>query len=76
MMNKAGLEWFGPPERNTLRPLCVVLLKTEELELSPACVRVCSPERLWCTASASLLYLKGGVYMAAGTPTGGPSDVV
>ena len=22
----AGLEWFGPPERNTLRPLCVVLL--------------------------------------------------
>ena len=19
------LEWFGPPERNTLRPLCVVL---------------------------------------------------
>ena len=29
-MNTAGLEWFGPPERNTLRPLCVVLLKTEE----------------------------------------------
>ena len=25
-MNTAGLEWFGPPERNTLRPLCVVLL--------------------------------------------------
>ena len=24
-MNTAGLEWFGPPERNTLRPLCVVL---------------------------------------------------
>ena len=30
-MNTAGLEWFGPPERNTLRPLCAVLLKTEEL---------------------------------------------
>ena len=28
-MNTAGLEWFGPPERNTLRPLCAVLLKTE-----------------------------------------------
>ena len=25
-MNTAGLEWFGPPERNTLRSLCVVLL--------------------------------------------------
>ena len=23
--NTAGLEWFGPPERNTLHPLCVVL---------------------------------------------------
>ena len=22
------LEWFGPPERNTLRPLCVVLLES------------------------------------------------
>ena len=25
-MNTTGLEWFGPPERNTLRPLCAVLL--------------------------------------------------
>ena len=25
-MNTAGLEWFGLPEHNTLRPLCVVLL--------------------------------------------------
>ena len=25
MMNTSGLEWFGPPERNTLRPLCDVL---------------------------------------------------
>ena len=31
---------------------------------------------LSCTASASLLYLKGGAYMAAGSPTGGPNDVV
>ena len=30
-MNTAGLEWFGPPERNTLRPLCAVLLESEEL---------------------------------------------
>ena len=75
-MNTKGLEWFGPPERNTLRSLCVVLLKTEVLELSPACVCVCSLESLWCTVSASPLYLKGGAYMAAGSPTGGPNDVV
>ena len=31
-MNTAGLEWFGPPERNTLRPLCVVLLVLSEIE--------------------------------------------
>ena len=43
-MDTAGLEWFGPPERNTLRPLCVVLPKTKELELSPACVCACSQE--------------------------------
>ena len=31
---------------------------------------------LLCTASASLLYLKGGAYMAVGTPTGGPNNAV
>ena len=31
-MNIAGLEWFGPPERNTLRPLCVVCLCSQEVE--------------------------------------------
>ena len=31
-MNTAGLELFGPPERNTLRPLCVVLLAPQEVE--------------------------------------------
>ena len=47
-MNTAGLEWFGPPERNTLHPLCVVLSclerVCESLVLSPACVCVCSRE--------------------------------
>ena len=46
-MNTAGLEWFGPPERNTLRPLCCIALPREslrELVLSPACVCVCSRE--------------------------------
>ena len=31
-MNTASLERFGPPERNTLRPLCVVLLVLSEVE--------------------------------------------
>ena len=31
-MNTEGLELFGPPERNTLRPLCVVLLAPQEVE--------------------------------------------
>ena len=30
-MNIKDLEWFGPPERNTLRPLCVVLLESGKL---------------------------------------------
>ena len=40
-MNAAGLEWFGPPERNTLRPLCIVLpvspLSRESLEKPGVC---------------------------------------
>ena len=30
--NTRILEWFGPPEHNTLRPLCVVLLVLSEVE--------------------------------------------
>ena len=72
-MNTAGLEWFGLPECNTLRPLCVVLPSLES-ESSRELVSVWS--ELSSTASASLLYLKGGAYMAVGSPTGGPNDVV
>ena len=71
-MNTAGLEWFGPPERNTLRPLCVVLPSLERELRELESIR----RELSCTASASLLYLKGGAYMAVGSPTGGPDDVV
>ena len=35
-----------------------------------------SRESLVCAASASLLYVKGGAYMAVESPTGGPNDVV
>ena len=62
-----GLEWFGPPERNTLRPLCVVLLVLRELE---------SVSSFSVLASASLLYLKGGAYMTIESPTGGPNNAV
>ena len=38
-VNTKDLEWFGPPERNTLRPLCVVLPSLEkEREFARACV--------------------------------------
>ena len=85
-MNTEGLEWFGLPERNTLRPLCVVLLVLSEVEngivRSESEFVLCLPpsrlafESLECAASASLLYLKGGTYMAVGSPTGRPNDVV
>ena len=79
-MNTADLEWFGPPERNTLRPLGAVLLESEERGAqSSVCLSVllrASEKPFLCTASASLLYLSGGAYMAAGSPTGGPNDIV
>ena len=79
-MNTADLEWFGPPERNTLRPLGAVLLESEELGAqSSMCLSVllrASEKPFLCTASASLLYINGGAYMAAGSPTCGPNDVV
>ena len=34
--NTAGFEWFGPPERNTLRPLCVVLPSHESEKVARA----------------------------------------
>ena len=75
-MNTAGLEWFGPPERNTLHPLCVVLPCLERVCESlgePECVILgaCPVQR-----ALPFLYLKGGAYMAAGSPTDGPNDVV
>ena len=85
-MNTTGLEWFGPPERNTLRPLCVVLLVLSEVEngivRSESEIVLCllpshlAFESLECAASGSLLYLKGGAYTTVESPTGGPNDVV
>ena len=87
-MNAAGLESFGPLERNTLRPLCVVLLVLLEVENgivpSESELVLClaslglreSRESLECAASASLLYLKGGTYMTVESPTGGSNDIL
>ena len=55
------LEWFGPPERNTLRPLCDVLAELvcklgEELSVS-ACVKTCGTPVL--AGVLSLLYIQG-----------------
>ena len=35
-MNTKDFEWFGPPERNTLRPLCVVLPSHESEKVTRA----------------------------------------
>ena len=68
-MNTAGLEWFGPPERNTLRPLCVVLPCHERV-----CESLCVVSFMY---SGRLPFIsQGDAYMAVGTPTGGPNDVV
>ena len=53
-MNTAGLEWFGPPERNTLRPLSVVLLVSESLR-----ARVCLVFFLALAESVCMCVLAG-----------------
>ena len=50
------LEWFGPPERNTLRPLCDVLPGLvcklgEELWLSLHMLKIVEPPLLPCVLS-------------------------
>ena len=59
-MNTTGLEWFGPPERNTLRPLCVVLLLPRESlrELgAESSVHLCVLERACCVQRALPFYI-------------------
>ena len=48
------------------------------MKLSVCCesLGVSVSESPLCAASGSLLYLKGGAYMAVESPTGGPNDVV
>ena len=82
-MNTAGLEWFGPPERNTYVHCVLYCLCSQEVE--NGIVRSES-ELVLCLdplglalpgfTYSSLLYLKGGVYVAVGSLAHGPSDVV
>jgi len=75
-MNTAGLEWFGPPERNTLRPLCAVLLKTEEFGAESS-VRLCV---LWipsCVQRAPPFYIsREARTWLLGPRQVGPTDAV
>ena len=69
------LEWFGPPERNTLRPLCVVLLLSFRMSLTSA---LRSPFRPQSFSSGRPPFIaQGGHVHRRWTPTGGPNkDVV
>ena len=64
------LEWFGLPKRNTLRPLCVVLLVLRELE------SLCVSEDL-CSRGRALPFIEQGRRVhRRWTPTGGPNKDV
>ena len=52
-MNTAGLEWFGPPERNTLRPLYAVLLEPG----AESSVCLCVLSGAWCVQRALPFYI-------------------
>ena len=57
-MNTKDLEWFGPPERNTLHPLCVVFPRERVRESLCVCVFGQSPPS---TASAPPFISQRGV---------------
>jgi hypothetical protein len=76
MMNTPGLEWFGSPERNTLRPLCAVLLKTEELEAESS-VRLSVLWIAYCVQRAPPFYIsREARTWPLGPRQVGPTDVV
>ena len=83
------LEWFGPPERNTLHPLCVVLPEPRVCSLSPRgricseCSESCDSVCLDCVnlnmvfyCAFSPFYKPKGSNTLSGTPAGGPGDVL
>jgi hypothetical protein len=69
-----GLEWFGLPERNTLRPLCDVLLISLGEELPT--LRECRPLCVSSNVRAFPFIGSRGVRTLSGAPTGGPGDIL
>ena len=76
-MNTEGLEWFGPPERNTLRPLCVVLPSLERERVRESlCVSVPARVNLCSSGRALPFICPRGARTLSGGPTCGPGDVL
>ena len=72
--NTRDLEWFGPPERNTLRPLRVVFLLGLWMSLSSASKSLLGPESF---SNGRLPFIEqGGRVRRRWTPTGGPNKDV
>ena len=69
--NTRDLEWFEPPERNTLRPLCVVLFLGLWMSLSSATKSLFGPEP---SSNGRIPFIEqGGRVHRRGAPTGGPN---
>jgi hypothetical protein len=71
------LEWFRPPERKTLHPLCVVLLVSLSVfgTLESLCVRGTSVNL--CSSVRTLPFIGSrGARTLRGVPTGGPGDIL
>ena len=76
-MNTAGLEWFGPPERNTLRPLVLYCLPSRESSRELVCAREAFPPVSPCSSGRALPFIcPRGARTLSGAPTCGPGDVL
>src|SRR6185312_9334533 len=69
------LEWFGPPERNTLRPLGDVLFLVVCMNLSSAGLGSC-PARGLLAAPPPFIDQGGADTLDVDAPTGGPNVTV
>ena len=75
-MNTAGLEWFGPPERNTLSQCVLYCLSLGELGAEPI-VRLCVLERAPRVQRAPPFYIsREARTWPLGPRQVGPNDVV
>ena len=76
-MKTTGLEWFGPPERNTLCPLCVVCVPLVLRELERAWESLRELERARCVQRAPPFYISREARTWPLSPRQvGPIDVV